>query len=311
MRLITVLVSTLLPALLLAESEDLRWCAGSAERTALAESGHRVVVYFSGHCPKAAEFVNTSVKKLHDTIEREHLPVWLILRTPDKAVDQLLAYQERLGLEGALFAHDAGNPLDISLNNIYQVRLVTSDGKTMRLSASDSLAKDVTAAVTKLPPPPGLGVEAATEAGRDLLWGLERERPGALAAVVKAKRQRGEVRDDAEAIYEAFVTRLEGEAATLVAAEASFETWEALDLLLARAEGIRLSEAQKRHRELGREPEIKNEIVARSAYQKCAAMFATGRRVDEQRARKGLEMIAARYPDTVYGARAQADLVRR
>ncbi len=239
---------------------------------------------------------------MQELIDRERLAAWLVCVIPEVEPDGLGAFAAEVapGLDkGALFAHDPGNSLNISLQNIFQAVIVDTDGKQRR-SGMRSVVADaepvMRAAKGWRYPREGLTDPRVLE----VWWQVERGRPGAVKAVQAAAKKSPEV----EALLTAVTTTLTARQDELIAALANLATLEQLEALVADAEGIELKPASERIKVLLKDPALKDELKARSAYRQCQKMLASKKPKEQQAGRDGMAQLAAKMGGTVYGKRA-------
>lgn len=282
-----------------------------------AAMGHgkhgRLVVMFCGHCPSARRWMSTDVKELADAVQRSQAPLDIFCVTPELRDTELTSYAQEIGLTGVLLAYDAVNPRKIGLSNIMQVAYGPgAGGKQIRVGFNDlkslqSLVEDPARhpelGTFRLPPPAGL-----EGAARAAWWAIEQGDRSGLAALAAAskKAKPGKPADDAVLALVATL-RIEVEA-TLQAAmggDDSLATYEALELALADAEGyVDTKAGADRLKALGKDKTIATELKARQAYRTCMALLATTKPTDQKNGAAGMQQLAQKYPDTVYGRKA-------
>jgi hypothetical protein len=91
---------------------------------------------------------------------------------------------------------------------------------------------------------------------------------------------------------------------SLLAADPTMATYEKLETLLTQAKPTVLKPAAERFKELGKDPAIKTELKARSIYQQCQELLAHPNPQKQQTGREGLEILAKKFAETVYGKKA-------
>ncbi|MBA3698036.1 MAG: hypothetical protein H0W78_04200 [Planctomycetes bacterium] len=264
-----------------------------------------VVMYFCGHCPRAGAYMRTQAKAIHDVIESEHAPARLVCLTPDLTATELVEWTKERGLDGALVGQDTHNEHQVSTNNIFQSEIYRGGKRIGRLdfapgdvAAVKSLisAKD---AGTFTYPVDGLSDPRATE----VWWMVERNKPQAMETLMAARKNKA-LKDDAEKIYGVVEASLNKRQDALLAGDVSMATYEGLETLLVQAKPVVLKPATEKLKELGKDATIKNELKARAIYQQCQEMLAHPNPQKQQAGREGLETLAKKYGDTVYGKKA-------
>jgi hypothetical protein len=130
---------------------------------------------------------------------------------------------------------------------------------------------------------------------------VERKKPQALETLLAARKTKSFLRDDADKIYAAVEAALNKRQSELLAAPATMETYEGLEQLLVDAKPIPMKDASDRLKEMGKDPEIKNELKARAIYQQCKALIANPNPQKQQAGRDGLSMLARNQGGTLYG----------
>lgn len=260
-----------------------------------------VVVYFCGHCPGARAFMGKDPVAIAALIEGDRLAAQLVCITPDLQGTELTDYIKDAApalLGTALIAYDPLNPGKIGLQNILQSQLYV-DGAPAFLGFDRLLAEaEPVLRASKGWRYPIDGIEGKS---RDLWWGVERGKPGALKAALAAKK------DPAVAkILAAVQTKLDQRQDTLVAAPADLATYEQLEALLAEGEGMELKPANERIKVLAKDPVIKKELQARTLYRECKRQVMSKKAKEQEAGKANLAQLAAKMPDTVYGKRAAA-----
>ena len=286
-----------------------------AVAASVAQEDHgRLVIYFCGHCPSARKFLATDVKALADAIQEHHAPLKVICVTPELKAKEAAAYGEGIGFVGAAFGHDGPNKKNISLSNIYQLEyLPGKGGKSMRLGIKDvSKLKDTVSSGDdhgqfgsyRIAPP-----EFADPKVKELWWAIENGIVEAFVALGKFKKKARAGKkngDDILALAEAVASSLQAELTTAMAGGDDFITFEALENVLMVGDGlIETDEAEDRLKALKRDKAIRDEIKAREAFKVCTKLMSTGRDKDRKQAMAGFKEIAKRFPDTVYGKKAE------
>jgi len=286
-----------------AESIDdaiLNWQDEGRAETLLSHDGYlRYIVYYSGQCPSAASTMKTEVKAIHDMIENEHLPVTLVLVTPDRDAESLKSYAEQIGCEEALFAEDKKNAKSISLNNILQ-SYYESKGKSA--NAGMPSASKLRELVQKAQPTyrfPVSGLE--NPLSQKLWWMIERGQPGAVETLIKAAK-RSSISEDAQSILAVVDGYYQAQASTLLAAEASMDTFEKIEAVLKAGAGLDLKALTVRHKELSKSAALKDEIKAKMAFEKIVSELEKSG-VDKRRAKApaAFLQLAEYLPNTKYG----------
>jgi len=264
-----------------------------------------VVMYFCGHCPRAGAYMRAQAKAIHDAIESQHAPARLVCLTPDLTPGELVEWTKERGLDGALVGQDTRNEHRISTNNIFQSEIYRGgkavgqlDFKPGDVATVKSLiaAKD---AGTFTYPVDGLSDPRAIE----VWWMVERNKPQAMETLMAARKNKA-VKDEADKIYAVVEASLTKRQDALLAADASMATYESLETLLAQAKPIALKSAADKLKELGKDATIKNELKARAIYQQCQELLAHPNPQKQQAGREGLETLAKKYGNTVYGKKA-------
>ena len=259
-----------------------------------------VRAYYCGHCPGAAKWMENTVKHVHDLIDEQQLPIVLQCITPDHEARYLSDYAHKLGMKQALFYHDPQNAHKISTKNIHQAYLVTPSGTETPVKLDDDDNTKLVAFAEKHGKYRFGDFRQAPELVQQAWWLAERGQPGVVAQVVQAAGKSGAPAELVK-LSDALQTSLTAEAEALVAAEASIETLESLERLLTFAEGVELDAAEDRLKELFRDKSLKDELVARQAYQKCIELHATGKVRQMKQAAEGFAQIQQRFPATRYG----------
>lgn len=297
--------------------EDLDYLDPAHATQARHPSATRLYVTFCGTCPSARQRMQTGVKRLAEAIETHRPPLVLICVTPDLQGEGLRSYAESVGIdaERVAFAHDPANRFNVSLRNIWQVRVATpeSDGLLRPRLDVDGVRKAIEDPArhaefgTHRYPKDGLIDDKLLE----LWWALDRGNPQAQTALARqAKRARADDELGAQvlALDEAVRTTLHARQEEALAAGEGFLAFERLEAAVAASEGYVLEAAEDRLRAWRRERAIRGELRARAAYRKCQTMLAEHSERKRAMGRAGLQQIVDRYPDTVYGGKAAADL---
>lgn len=264
-----------------------------------------VVMYFCGHCPRAAAYMRAQAKAIHDAIESQHAPARLVCLTPDLTPAELVEWTKERGLEGALVGQDTRNDRKIGLQNIFQGGIWRGGRAVGGLQFSPADVEAVKARISAKDagtftfPVDGLSDPRAVE----LWWMVERDKPQAMDALVAARKNKA-LKDDAEKIYGVVEASLLKRQEALLAADTSMATYEGLETLLTQAKPIALKPAGEKLKELGKDATIKNELKARAIYQQCQELIAHPNPQKQQAGREGLETLAKKYADTVYGKKA-------
>lgn len=224
--------------------------------------------------------------------------------TPEVPPDELAAFVAEVapGLDqGALFAHDPLNAKKISLRNIFQAEVIGPTGRARRISMGGALAEaEPTMREAKGWRYPREGLTDPRVL--DVWWQVERGRPGALKAVQAAAKKNAEV----GTLLEAIKKELTGRQEALLAKPSDLLTLEGLEALVTEAEGIELKPAAERIKTLTKDPALKDELKARSAWRQCQAMLNSKKPKEQQAGREGLAQLATKMPGTIYGQRAAA-----
>lgn len=273
----------------------------------LAELGDQttVVMYFCGHCPRAGAYMRAQAKAIHDAIESQHAPARLVCLTPDLTPADLIEWTKERAMEGALVGQDTRNSHHISLNNIFQGEIYRGGHQVGYLQFSPA---DVDAVKTRIAakdagtftyPVSGLSDPRATE----VWWLVERDKPQAMETLMAARKNKA-LKDDADRIYSVVEASLTKRQDALLAADANMTTFEALESLLIQAKAIALKPAADRLKELGKDATIKTELKARAIYLQCQELVAHPNPQKQQAGREGLETLAKKFADTVYGKKA-------
>ncbi len=258
--------------------------------------------------------MGTQVKAVYDWFEKAHINATLMLITPDVEASALmdLDSSRNYHMVNALYANDPANPLNISLENIYQVRLFMPDGGQQSLPFSNLLGTvkmHLSPGSTASPAYPyrisneGLSDPEVIEAW----WAVERARPDAVQNLVSAARH-CKPGTDGRILLDRVTAFYTGQEATLCAAPPTLETLESLEALLGESQGILLKNAKVRCHDLTHAKELKGELRARDEFQQCMAMLHSNKSQDRADAKDGLGVIASQSPTTVYGQKAAARL---
>ncbi len=298
------------------------------------------MVYFSGECPTARAWMGSEVKSVHDWFEQQHINATLVLVTPDVAASDLIALdQDRdYHMVHALYANDPANQENISLQNIFQVRLLGASGgwspvnpRPLMQSLRQSITRISSAmaqgdgsvspesgtnasATDPMAPPPGsagTGHYHIDNAGLTdpevvaLWWGAERCRPGAnktILAEAKRAHDGAQIKTLADRLSAYYASREQ----TVIAGPPTIQTLEALETLLMEGDGLPLKLAHQAGHDLMRAPALKLELRARDAYRQFQPLVRSQRRSDQDNGRDGLTQIVQGAPNTVYGQKAAA-----
>jgi hypothetical protein len=271
--------------------DGLRFADGVPRTAADLGPYKALVVYFCGRCPGARNNLKTQVVAQHERIERERLPVQIVCVTPDKDPGELAAFQKELGLTHAWMAQDPANRLNISLQNTWQEYVMTSDGRAAYASTRSG----------ELPAGGGwrMPVDGLTDDRvRTVWWLLERHRPGAGAAL--AQGLRSPAKDACRPVLDAVLARRD----RLVSASASITAYEELDAAAATWAGMdakELKPVKDRLAALAKDPALKDELAARTAWQRIQALLADANPKKQETGKAALAELAKRYPATRYG----------
>ena len=297
------------------------------------------VVYFSGECPTARQWMGGEVRMLHDWLEQKHVNATLVLVTPDVAASDLPALDSDRGyhMVHALYANDPSNHENISLGNIYQVRLLSANGNWRPVSPVPLLA-NVQRAIAMLgsgpasrqhygdlgpgATPVGMDVDAPAQSeatghyrvdlsgltDKEVLaawWDAERCRPGANKAILAgAKRAKdgAQIRMLADQLTAYYAAREQ----TVSTGSPTIQTIEALETLMMEGDGFPLKLAHKAIHDLMRAPALKSELRAREAYREDQPLVKSPRQSDQENGRQALTDLVQAAPNTVYGQKAAA-----
>ena len=269
-----------------------------------------MVVYFCGHCPVAAAYLGKQIKALHDYIEERKVPVTLVLTTPDFGPAETVALNRDRSyhMDHALWASDPANSHNISLQNVYQVAVYGGDHRerdglqnTAAVPTFETFFSSSEAGRFRYPAD-GLGDARVKE----VWWQVERQQPDAVKNLAAAAKLKSSAQPELLSVLATVTTSLQGRQAELVAAPATFATYEGLEALLREGQGVDLKEAAARLKELGKDKAMKPELDARTAYRTCQTLLASTKPADQAAGKAGLPQIAKRWPDTAYGRRAAA-----
>jgi hypothetical protein len=267
-----------------------------------------MVLYFCGHCPRAAAFLGKQTRELYDYIESHKVPVTLVLATPDFPPPEVLALNKDRGyhMDNALWANDPVNHLNISLDHIYAQYFYNGDHRIEDSISWISTDQEIESVFSSTKagefryPIDGLGDATVT----DVWWQVERQRPNALRTLVASAKGKSPTQLELQKVLEAVKAAIAKREAALVAAPVSMATYESLEALLNEAAGLEFKDAGARYKALGKAKELKGELDARNAFQQCQAMAASPKPDNQAAAKAGFMQIAKRYPDTLYGQRA-------
>lgn len=282
---------------------SLRFLDGKARTLEQFKGQAVVVVSFCGHCPSARQFIATEAVALADLIEKERLPARLVCATPEHAGPDLEAYIKDAApslADRALFANDPVNAQKIGLSNILQNAAFDAGGKQRPTGGLRNLAASVTpllrAAKGRYP------VDGLTGKALEAWWLMEMGRPGAVKGAVTAAKKDAEVAKALAPVETAIRARLDA----LVAAPVELATYESLEALLEEGDGLDLKAGSERLKTLAKEPALKKELQARTAWKQVQAQLASSKPKEQEAGRANLAELAKRFPDTVYGRRAAA-----
>jgi len=264
-----------------------------------------VVMYFCGHCPRSGAYMRAQAKAIHDAIEAQHAPARLVCLTPDLTPGELVEWTKERGMEGAFVGQDTRNDRKISTNNIFQGGIWRGGREIAGLQFSPGDVDTVKSRIAAKDaghfsfPVDGLSDPRAIE----VWWMVERNKPQAMETLMAARKNKA-MKNDAEKIYGVVEASLSKRQETLLAADTSMATYEALETLLTQAKPIALKPATEKLKELGKDATIKNELKARAIYQQCQELLAHPNPQKQQAGREGLETLAKKFTDTVYGKKA-------
>ncbi len=273
----------------------------------LADLGDQttIVMYFCGHCPNAGAYMRAQAKAIHDAIESQHAPARLVCLTPDLTPAELVEWSKERGMEGALVGQDTKNIQHISLNNIFQGEIYRAGKQVGQLQFRPTDVEAVKARITAKDagtftyPVSGLNDPRATE----VWWMVERDKPQAMETLMAARKNKS-LKDDADKIYSVVEASLTKRQDTLVSADASMATYESLETLLTQAKPMVLKPANEKLKELSKDATIKNELKARAIYLQCQELLAHPNPQKQQAGREGMETLAKKFAETVYGKKA-------
>lgn len=263
-----------------------------------------VVIFFCGHCPRAGAFMKNQAKAIHDAIQAQKAPARLVAMTPDLSPTELVAWAKERGFDDAFIGQDTVNKHEIGLNNIFNGAIYRGGRMIGHLAFGPEAVEQVKAIIAK----PDAGthryqVDGLSDKGKELWWMVERNRPQALDALMAARKSKAG-KDDADKIYAAVEADLTKRQESLIAAEPTLATYEALERLLADAAPIALKPAAERLKALGKEAALKPELKARDMYRQCQELKASPNPQKAQAGKDGLAELAKRMPTTVYGQKA-------
>jgi hypothetical protein len=287
---------------------SLRFCDGKPRTLDDFQKQSVLVMYFCGHCPRAAAYLGKQTRELYDFIESRKVPVTLVLATPDFPPPEVLALNKDRGyhMDNALWASDPLNHENISLQNVYQQYYYNGDHRIEQSISWNSADQAIEAAFSSAQAGvfryPVDGLSDAT--AKDVWWQVERQRPNAVRTLVASAKGRSAAQLELQKVLEVVKASFAQRESDLVAAPVSMATYESLEALLAEAQGLELKDAGGRCKALGKAKELKGELDARSAFQQCQAMAASPKPDSQAAAKAGFAQIAKRYPETQYGQRA-------
>lgn len=299
--------------------DGIAWSDGKAHNADEFKGQSVVLLYFSGECPRAGAFMRDVVKQADALIEEEKAPVRLICVTPDIKPADLAGWIKDHGYVGALVGSDPRNRLTISLNNIMQERMVTPDGRMQNGIWMDQKFVDVVRAICKDPKAGKYRLDAARPAQAaiaTLWWACERQRPDSVKNLVAAKKMVANRKNDdvikteVLALFAAVENAYTVERDRLLAADVVIDTYEQLESLVRRHEGLDTKSALDRLRELGKDKVMKQELAARDAWNKCQELLRSPNPLSQKAGKDGLALIAKSYPDTKYGKMAIAPVTK-
>lgn len=307
-RALLVALATLVLAAHLHAGDPLAGAAFSdGKARSLSDLGDQtvVVMYFCGHCPRAGAYMRAQAKAIHDAIESQHAPARLVCLTPDLTPGELVEWTKERGMEGAFVGQDTRNVEQISTNNIFQGGIYRNGRQVGSLQFSPG---DVDAVKSRIAAKDAGSFSYAVEGLSDpraveVWWMVERNKPQAMETLMAARKNKA-VKDDADKIYAVVEASLTKRQDALLAAEPGMATYEGLETLLAQAKPVVLKPATEKLKELGKDATIKNELKARAIYQQCQELLAHPNPQKQQAGREGLETLAKKFADTVYGKKA-------
>lgn len=281
--------------------EGLRFLDGREHRLTDWPGQPVLVVHFCGHCPGARKTMNTTIQEVGALIESEKLAAQLICITPDFDGDALRSYVQSVCPKisaTALFANDPDNVLEISLNNIFQTSLYENGVRSRPQGRGDFMA--ATTEIFRASKAYRYPIADLADNAKDAWWMVERGKPGALAAAIKAR-----TKEPAKAIVAGVEQVLVKRQETLLAEPESLDTVEALEALLDQGEGLpALKPSAERLKELRKAPALKDELKARDLYAACTQQMDSKNPKEREAGKANLAKVAQKYPDTAYGKRA-------
>jgi len=280
--------------------EGLRFLDGREHRLSEWPGQAVVVVRFCGHCPSARKFMVTEAQPLGELIESEHLAAQLICITPDHDEGALRSYIAAACpkiADTALFAHDPINADGIGLNNILQGTAYV-DGREEHVPFAGiiaALGPDLRAAKGYRYP-----IADLPDSAKGPWWLVERGRPGALSAAIKAR-----AKEPAKSIVDAVEAVLNKRQEALLTAPETLATVEDIERLLVQGEGLpALKPSSERLKTLLKSPALKDELKAREMFFACKQQLASKNPKEREAAKANAAKVAQKYPETTYGKRA-------
>lgn len=204
------------------------------------------------------------------------------------------------------FERSAGVPT-ISLQNIYQARIITPAGRLVQANPGD-----LASAVKSLLPQASWKVDPkiVPESMKPAWKALEYGDYATGMAVVKRTIKSGDekTRTAAEAMDKAITADIESLMAQAAKAESSGLKWEAYKAYTQVATNFKghpkATEAATAARKLAAEKELKDEVKAMALLDRAQAMLQSRNRQEKRSAQTMLESIAKQYPDTEAGSTA-------
>jgi hypothetical protein len=240
-----------------------------------------------------------------DWIEKDKVPVWVIVTSPHFEPQAMADLLKSKGIERTLGAYDPNNPNGVGKKTTMWTELLKPDGTLQTVSTAETYGKGkplpflkgLTGGTHAIP------VEGLTEAGVIAAWwkanrGLV---PGGLKELAGAAKRKNAIGEQAQLVITAATSALD---TGLAAAGEGFAAYEKLEGLSRRFDGLDLKALKSRLSDLGKDPGIKKELKARSVYMECKRLLGSTKPKEQAAGRDGMAALAKAMPETVYGVLA-------
>lgn len=288
---------------------DLRFSDG-VSRTAADFAGQPVfILKFNRKCSGCTAHLtnDTNAKEAIEWINKERIPAWVILVSPNADQGNLAEFAKSKGISGALTAFDpvneagigvAGKPGVVTelLDAKGEFRRIGRDGPNAKAFLLDLLARE--------PGVHAIPVTGLTESAViETWWRANRDlNTGALNELgVAAKRDMGLVGEQAQVVVTAAAAALD---AAIAGSDDSFASYLRMEALARRFDGIDMKSLKKLLSTLSKNPTVKNELKARAIYLESKRLVASPKPSDQAAGKDVLAQLFKAMPDTVYGAMA-------